>query len=85
MLVLQKSYGKSRLEAACKRASISPKITLIQIRNILKNGQDRDKTSLEDQNQDHPTFLNQGTTASILCAADKGCHPHRHHENPPYK
>jgi transposase len=41
MLMLQKKYGKERLEAACKRALLGTRINYTMIRNILERGLDK--------------------------------------------
>lgn len=53
MLLLQNEYGRSRLEAACKRASVVSRPTLKMIRNILKTGQDK-QPLLFDEQDDKP-------------------------------
>ncbi len=41
VLRLADKYGPDRLEAACKRASQSPRVNFTIIKNILKNNQDK--------------------------------------------
>lgn len=41
MLMLQKKYGKQRLEAACSRALIGSRVNYTMIRNILQRGLDQ--------------------------------------------
>jgi hypothetical protein len=41
MLMLQKKYNSSRLEAACQRASNGTRINYTIIRNILQKGLDK--------------------------------------------
>lgn len=53
MILLQNTYGKKRLEAACKRASIASRTTLTLIRNILKNNQDQDRTLFDAPQDDN--------------------------------
>jgi transposase len=59
MLLLQKEYGKDRLEAACKHASIVRRPTLKMIRNILKTGQDKQPLLFdEEDNKPLPSHEN---------------------------
>jgi hypothetical protein len=51
MIRLQDSYGKDRLEAACRRAANVPRPTLKMIRNILEAGLDK-QPLLFDEEQD---------------------------------
>lgn len=41
MLMLQKKYGRDRLEAACSRALLGTRINYTMIKNILERGLDR--------------------------------------------
>ena len=51
MIRLQDSYGKDRLEAACRRAANVPRQTLKMIRNMLEAGLDK-QPLLFDEEQD---------------------------------
>ena len=48
MLMLQKKYGRDRLEAACSRALQGSRINYTMIRNILEAGLDKQPARLED-------------------------------------
>ena len=41
MLMLQKKYGRERVEAACSRALLGTRINYTMIKNILERGLDR--------------------------------------------
>ena len=56
MIRLQDSYGKDRLEAACRRAANVPRLTLKMIRNILEFGLDK-QPLLFDEDQDQTEQL----------------------------
>lgn len=58
MLLLQNEYGKSRLEAACKRASVVSRPTLKMIRNILRTSQDK-QPMLFDEEEDKPLPIHE--------------------------
>jgi transposase len=59
MLLLQKEYGKDRLEAACKHAAVVRRPTLKMIRNILKTGLDRQPLLFdEEDNKSLPSHEN---------------------------
>lgn len=49
MLMLQKKYGRERLEAACSRALQGSRINYTMIRNILEAGLDKQPARLEDR------------------------------------
>jgi transposase len=49
MLMLQKKYGGSRLEAACSRALQGSRINYTMIKNILEAGLDKQAARLEDR------------------------------------
>lgn len=49
MLMLQKKYGRDRLEAACSRALQGSRINYTMIRNILEVGLDKQPARLEDR------------------------------------
>lgn len=58
MLLLQNSYGKDRLEAACRHASIVAHPTLKLIRNILKTGQDKQPLLFDEEDKHLPNHEN---------------------------
>lgn len=49
MLMLQKKYGRDRLEAACSRALQGSRINYTMIKNILEAGLDKQPARLEDR------------------------------------
>jgi len=49
MLMLQKKYGRDRLEAACSRALQGSRINYTMIKNILEAGLDRQPARLDDR------------------------------------
>lgn len=49
MLMLQKKYGRERLEAACSRALQGSRINYTMIKNILEAGLDKQPARLEDR------------------------------------
>jgi hypothetical protein len=49
MLMLQKKYGRDRLEAACSRALQGSRVNYTMIKNILEVGLDKQPDRLEDR------------------------------------
>jgi len=54
MLMLQKKYSSQRLEAACKRALLGPRVNYTMIKNILEKGLDKQVSIFDDENKIPP-------------------------------
>ncbi|MGH2613065.1 MAG: IS21 family transposase, partial [Rhabdochlamydiaceae bacterium] len=58
LLLLQNTYGKDRLEAACRHAAVVARPTLKMIRNILKTGQDKQPLLFDQEDKPLPNHEN---------------------------